>query len=179
VTHVGRNVILWFLVTTLLLVLFPVILEYPNAAYPDAHGHADLEAAISDRLSLYAQLWSIAIPALVAFFGFYGVRSDMRDAIAGSFVIAFLVVLAEAVLLNVGAFEKGAGTLREAVVTNFMTLVATVVAFYVGSEAAIKVGNRYADAKIEELKTRQDQIRSSQQPPIDRNQSSSNQAPES
>jgi len=168
VGHVARNVILAFFVTTLLLVLVPAVLEYPTASYPDSHGHADLEAALSDRISLYVQLWSIALPALIAFFGFYAVRDDMRDAIAGSFVIAFLVVFVEAVLLSLGAFQNSTGSLREVVVNNFMTLVGTVVAFYVGSEAAIKIGNRYADAKVEELKTQQSHVRGLQVPPTDR-----------
>jgi hypothetical protein len=162
VGHVGRNVILTFLGTTFLLALIPAILDYPNAVYPDAQGHASLEAAISDRFSLYIQLWSIGIPAMVAFFGFFAVRNDMRDAIAGSFVIAFFIVLVEVVLLSLGQFASTTGTLRDTVVNNFMTLVGTVVAFYVGSEAAIKIGDRYADAKVEELKTRQDQLRALQ-----------------
>ena len=150
--HLGRNVIAVFLFTTLLLVLVPAILEYPNAVYPDPDGHTSWEAAISDRLQLYVQLWSIALPAMVAFFGFYSVRSDMRDAIAGSFVITFFVVLVEATLLSLGQFASAAGTLRETVVNNFMTLTGTVVAFYVGSEAAIKIGRDYSKAKVAELK---------------------------
>lgn len=96
----------------------------------------------------YLQLWSIIVPALLAFFAFYLARTDMRDAIAGSFVVVFLIVLVETVVLRLGDFSTTDGTIRGLVLSNFVTLVGTIVIFYFGSEAAIRVGLKYVDARV-------------------------------
>lgn len=98
----------------------------------------------------YLLLWSIALPSFVAFFGFYRIRTDMRDAIAGGFVISFFCILFLSVDLNIGNFGSSAGSLRQLALSNFMALVGTIVVFYFGSEAAIRVGRLYAEQRAKQ-----------------------------
>ena len=104
---------------------------------------ADLKLRVVD----YLLLWAVAVPTFIAFFGLYPLRQDLRDAIAGSFVVAFLVILCLASGLRLGDTPIHDGSIRSIVLSNFMTLVGAVVAFYLGSEAAIRVGKSYQEAK--------------------------------
>ncbi len=103
--------------------------------------------ALIDRVGAYLQLASFIFPTLVAFFGFYLARADMRDGVAGAFVVAFFLILVEAVVLNIGTFINEEGSIRSVALENFMTLVGTIVVFFFGSEAAIRIGGQYAEAK--------------------------------
>lgn len=100
-----------------------------------------------ERLGAYLQLGSFIFPTLVAFFGLYLARGDMRDGIAGAFVVAFFLILIESIILNLGTFESTEGSVRNVALTNFMTLVGTIVVFFFGSEAAIRIGGQYLQAK--------------------------------
>jgi hypothetical protein len=100
---------------------------------------SELEGRVSD----YLLLWSIAIPSFVAFFGLYRIRRDIRDAIAGGFVICFFCILILSLSLNLGNAKAGTGSIRQLAISNFMTLVGTIVVFYFGSEAAIRVGESF------------------------------------
>jgi hypothetical protein len=100
------------------------------------------------NVAVYVQLASILLPALIAFFGFHRARSEMRDAIAGSFLVFFIVILSQSVLLNLGVSENQEGTLREVLVTNFMALVGTIGLFYFSSEAVIRSATHYSATRI-------------------------------
>lgn len=78
------------------------------------------------------------LPPVVAFFGLYLV-ADMRDAIAGSFAVAYLLLLVGGALLSTGEFKAVAGSVREVLLQNFTGLMGVVVAFYFGGDAAVKV----------------------------------------
>ena len=97
---------------------------------------------------VYLQLWSVAIPPLIVLFGLYRARDDMRDAIAGATITAFIVLLSEALLLNLGEASGVTGDLRTTMVTSFTALVGSITLFYFGSEAVIHYSDsRAADAK--------------------------------
>lgn len=105
------------------------------------------DVALIDRVGAYLQLASFVFPTLVAFFGLYLARADMRDGVAGAFVVAFFLILAESITLNIGTFTTEEGSIRTVAIQNFMTLVGTIVVFFFGSEAAIRIGGQYAEAK--------------------------------
>jgi hypothetical protein len=102
----------------------------------------------------YIQLFSITVPPLIVLFGLYRAREDMRDAIAGAAITAFIVILGEAVILGIGDAQvtsdgqvaQVVSSLRATAVTNFMALVGSISLFYFGSEAVI----RYGDARARE-----------------------------
>ncbi len=100
-----------------------------------------------ERVAAYLQLGSFIFPTLVAFFGLYLARADMRDGVAGAFVVAFFLILVESVVLNIGTFTNPEDSIRSVALENFMTLVGTIVVFFFGSEAAIRIGGQYAEAK--------------------------------
>jgi CBS domain containing-hemolysin-like protein len=107
------------------------------------------------RVLDYIQLWSISVPPIIVLFGLYRARDDMRDAVAGATITAFIVILCEAVTLNLGKAIAEPNSLREAAITNFMALVVSISLFYFGSEAVIRYGDaraREADAKAEKAK---------------------------
>jgi len=78
------------------------------------------------------------LPPVVAFFGLYLV-ADMREAIAGSFAVAYLLLVIGGALLTTGEFKATAGSVREVLLQNFTGLMGVVVAFYFGSDAAVKI----------------------------------------
>jgi hypothetical protein len=98
------------------------------------------------RLLEYVQLLSLTLPPLIVLFGLYRARDDLRDAIAGATITAFIVFLGEATLLNLGSTTSAAASLRSTVLTSFLALVGSITLFYFGSEAVI----HYGDAKVKE-----------------------------
>jgi hypothetical protein len=97
---------------------------------------------------VYLQLWSISIPPLIVLFGLYQARDDMRDAVAGATMTAFIVILSEAILLNLGDQTGAFESLRATMLTSFTALVGSITLFYFGSEAVIHYSDaRAADAK--------------------------------
>jgi hypothetical protein len=96
----------------------------------------------------YLLLWSVSIPPLIVLFGLYRARDDMRDAVAGATITAFIVILSETIFLNLGEVSEATDNLRTTMVTNFTFLVGSVTLFYFGSEALIHYSDaRAADAK--------------------------------
>ena len=88
-------------------------------------------------------LLSMILPALIAFFGIYFIRNEMRDAITAGFVVSYLLMLLSAVTLPFGVFETGTtGSLRSALLNNFTGLMQVVIVFYFGSEAAVQIADK-------------------------------------
>jgi hypothetical protein len=114
----------------------------PGAALP-------IPETLKEHIVDYLLVWSIAVPSFVAFFGLYKLRREIRDAIAGGFVVGFLCILCLSVVLNIGNTPAGAGSIRQLAIGNFMTLVGTIVVFYFGSEAAIQIGESFAKRRPE------------------------------
>ena len=119
----------------------PLLLTAPSSEF---------EQRIVDYLLLYC----IAVPSFVAFFGLYRIRLDIRDAIAGGFVVAFFCILFLSVNLNIGNTLAGSGSIRQLALSNFMTLVGTIVVFYFGSEAAIRIGVPYVERRAQRFDER-------------------------
>lgn len=95
-------------------------------------------------------LFSLVVPSLIAFFGTYLFRNDMREAITASFIVAYLLLLLSSAALVFGDTEAGGvGTLRNLLIQNFTGLMTVVVAFYFGSEAAIQVAKHVFAARVE------------------------------
>jgi hypothetical protein len=109
---------------------------------------ASVEYRQWQTFAAYVLLGSFVLPSLIAFFGFYRARGEMRDAIAGAFLIAFMVILTEGTILNLGEVAPGAGTLRETLITNFMGLLGTIALFYFGSEALIQASSHISASRI-------------------------------
>lgn len=101
-----------------------------------------------DRILIYVQLGTIVVPTLIAFFGFYLAREEMRDAIAGSFLISFILILAESLILSLGLFGTEPGSVREIFITNYLNLTGTIALFYFGSEAVIKIATQLAAGRV-------------------------------
>jgi hypothetical protein len=134
------------LVEMLLQIQIDNFLEDPES--PTQQGDRILRQQLTTAAD-YVQLASFIIPAFVAFFGFYVVRGDMRDAIAGSFFVAFIVILTQGMLFNLGLSETAKSDLRGDLVEAFIDLLGTVILFYFGSEAIIQSARQYSLTRTE------------------------------
>lgn len=77
--------------------------------------------------------------ALIAFFGIYWSQATMRAAIAGFFVVIFLGVL---LLPDVADFAA------DTLLSDFRTLLTTVIVFYFGAEAAVQATRIVQSARL-------------------------------
>lgn len=90
-----------------------------------------------DRTVFWAPLFAIvmSVVAVVAFGGFYLASARARVAIASAFVLTFLELMIFSLTIDgLGASKAG---LAADLVSDFRSVVITVVAFYFGSEAVI------------------------------------------
>jgi hypothetical protein len=134
----SRTLILWVLVAVL--ASFTLVSASGVAAYqlwPDVRS-----------VSQVLFLMSLVVPALIAFFGTYLIRSDMRDAITAGFIVAYLLMLLSAVGLSFGQATSVTGTLRDLLIQNFTGLMGVVIVFYFGSEAAIEVAKQVFASRV-------------------------------
>jgi hypothetical protein len=85
-------------------------------------------------------LWlatTLVVISMVTFFGFFARTEDMRSTIAATFVIVYLTLLSHFINasgLRAAVESEVGGSLLD----TFTTMVTTIVAFYLGAEAAIR-----------------------------------------
>lgn len=96
-------------------------------------------------------VFSLAIPALIACFGIYLVRSEWRDAITAGFVVAYLLLLLTSLVPGFGSGEVADDTIRKVLLDNFTVLMGIVVAFYFTAEAAGEVAKSVLGARLATL----------------------------
>lgn len=139
-----RGIVLWtavLVIATLVIGGIILALNIPNPR--DGQFNEPL-----DRKLVYVQLGTIVLPTLIAFFGFYLAREEMRDAIAGAFLVSFLLILSESLILSLGLFGSDPGSVREIFITNYLNLTGTIALFYFGSEAVIRVATQLAAGRV-------------------------------
>jgi hypothetical protein len=123
-------------------------------------GIAALLAAGTSLVSTFAAntFWAYvagAACAVVAFFllflGFLRLRGSIRDAVAGTFLLAYLWLLSQLLFLpglRDGLLQNASGQL---VFQQFTVIVGIVVAFYFIASGAVNVTAKLANAKSKEI----------------------------
>jgi hypothetical protein len=83
---------------------------------------------------------AVAIPAIgiFTFAGFYYATTDVRTAIAATFVILYVVILTTLLLDSNLRDVVQSNDFAKSLVSQFTTLVGTVVAFYLGAAAIVR-----------------------------------------
>ena len=125
-----------------------------------AAGIAALLAIGTSLVSLFAgdSFWSYvasAACAVVAFFllflGFLRLRGSIRDAVAGSFLLGYLWLLSQLLLLpglRDGLLQNPSGQL---VFQQFTVIVGIVVAFYFVASGAVNAAAKLASTRLKEI----------------------------
>jgi hypothetical protein len=90
---------------------------------------------------------AVFVVVVVTFLGLLSIAQNIKDAIAGAFVVVYFTIILLIVFANVGD-EAGADSLLRQIISNFTTLTGVVVGSYFAAVAVQTVSNnRLGSAK--------------------------------